>query len=67
MNILNANAAGLDACFFPVPSSPVFFKGCFSYRVSLVRSLTAGISLGFEKEDSAVAEVEVDEVFRLCV
>jgi hypothetical protein len=25
------------------------------------------ISLGFEKEDSAVAEVEVDEMFRFCV
>lgn len=42
-------------------------KGALAIAYRRFAILAVGISLGFEKEDSAVAEVEVDEMFRLCV
>lgn len=67
INILNAAAARHD--LFPSHHRLFFSKGVLVLAIAYrwLAILTMGISLGFEKEDSTVAEVEVDKMFRLCM
>lgn len=58
---------GLTYGLAPVSSSSVVLRVFLAMTYRWFAILMVGISLGFEKENSAVTEIEVDEVFRLCV
>lgn len=58
---------GLTYGLAPVSSSSVLLRVFLAMTCRWFAILMVGISLGFEKENSAVTEIEVDEVFRLCV